>query len=90
MLAENDFAFIDDLSDEEFEELKKEFQPEFMSILTEKIKDVFQGLYSKSVDTLREVLLQGCAIFGINFDQVLLEESEPYMKELEEEIENAG
>lgn len=90
MITEEDLSFIDDLTDEEFEELKAEFQPEFMSILSETTKSVFQGLYTKSVETLREVLLLGCSVFGINFDQVLLEESAPYMKELEEEIENAG
>lgn len=89
MLAENDLSF-DDLTDEEFEELQEEFRPQFKTILIDKIKAVFRGAYTKSVETLRDVLLEGCQLFGINFDQVLLEESEPYMKELEEEIENAG
>jgi len=89
MLTDNDISF-DDLTDEEFEEIVNEFRPQFKAKLTTRIKEVFQGVYTKSVEALRDYLLEGCELFGINFDQVLLEESQPYLKELEEEIETAG
>ena len=81
---------IESLTDEEFQEIIEEFRPEFLSILKDKVQMVFQGVFNGNIERLRTIIQGLCPYFQLDFDQTLVDVSEPFFRQLEEEIENAA
>lgn len=84
-----DTSVLDQLSDDEFQELVDEFRPQFLDIVRNRIQTVFEGAYLKPVSNLLQYIQDGCALFGLDFEQTLYTESEPFYQQLQADLENA-